>query len=792
MKIFLKQNSNVLKRFKASHSDHSQSSSVRDMSGEVSTVAGPSSGPVIGLTERTDALVRGFVFLLEHHGAPSRVTCQLKEQLHNYLDTSDAEGVWLNRAKYVMTYPLAKFLRNELPPSPGVVFRPTGALRRWMKARLNAFCRKNVHLWYSWLQVKRCALSVSDTMVAAAYEKHFKQLTMPDPCSESSVGFDLLDQIFDNPAFRKVLTQIRSGVGRCFENNFSERVASTSACFEASRKADGQYGALREFLPGLKDFLAYDEQPPVDLEKNANSTYVGYAPNLEAVVQTEDEIPYDLVPDFSAVEYRGGSLLWIGGDELVRMEERNTVRGGHTERVVLERYERYGRIWWNMLTKVRDSRLITTKANLNATIQAVLEPLKIRIISKGPAFEYYEMKPLQKAIHGVMRTMPCFRLIGRPLCPTDLMDCVRNIIHEDDMWHSIDYSAATDGLSSEYGMRILEFILRDVPLEERIKAGKVLGPHLLHYPELRSDGTWSAKGKARGCQTNGQLMGGILSFPILCLANLGVYLHVRRENGRLTEDSLNEVLVNGDDMLYIGKQSEWDLHKTVGKAVGLEMSVGKAYRHRAYANANSTSFVMDLDRYLPQEFGGALLTPYQINFLNVGLVFGQHKVQAREAGTAESHHVTAGCVPNIPVILDGCLPGRQSEVLRYILMNRRKEVREDSRALIIQGKRRYEVCRNLFLPCSQGGMGLTAPQDWQYRVKKIDRRIAASLETEVPRSCFPLPGFPVESDTDPIPPWIRKQPEPSIPEYRLCQGRTRHIPLVPVAPYWFGRGVVLI
>lgn len=792
MKIFLKQKTRALKLLKVPYSDLSQSSRFRDMSGEVPAVAGPSSGPVIGLTERTDALVRGLVFLLEHHGAPSRVTCQLKEQLHNYLDTSDAEGNWLKRAKYALTYPLAKFLRNDPPPSPDAVFRPTGVLRRWMKARLNAFNRKNVHLWYSWLQVKRCALSVSDTMVAAAYEKHFQQLTMPDPCLDNTVGSELLDQIFDNPAFRKVLTHVRKGIGRVYENDFSERVASTSACFESSRKTDGQYGALREFLPGLKDFLAYDEQPPVDLEIMRSTDYIGYLPDLDKILEVQDEIPYDLIPDFASVKYSRGCLQWIGGDELVRMEERNAVRGDHTQMVVVERYERYGRIWWNMLTKVRDSRLITTKANLNATIQAVLEPLKIRIISKGPAFEYYEMKPLQKAIHGVMRTMPCFRLIGRPMCPTDLMDCVRDVITEDDMWHSVDYSAATDGLSSEYGMRILEFILSSIPVEERIRAGKVLGPHLLHYPTLRSDGTWSAKGAARGCQTNGQLMGGILSFPILCLANLGVYLHVRKMNGRLSDNSLNEVLVNGDDMLYIGNQKEWDLHGAVGKAVGLEMSVGKAYRHRAYANANSTSFVMDLDRYLPQEFGGALLTPYQINFLNVGLVFGQHKVQAREAGTAESHHVTSGCVPNIPVILDGCLPGRQSDVLRYILLKRRNEVRQDTKALLIQNRRRYEVSRNLFLPCSQGGMGIVPPIDWQYRVKKIDRRIAASLVPEAPRSCFPLPGYAVESDTEAIPPWVRKQPEPSIPEYRLGQGRIRHIPLVPLVPYWHSRGVVLI
>ena len=326
--------------------------------------------------------------------------------------------------------------------------------------------------------------------------------------------------------------------------------------------------------------------------------------------------------------------------------------------------------------------------------------------------------------------------------------------------------------------------------EDRARAGKVLGPHRLHYPEFKN-GKWTSKGAYRGDQTNGQLMGGILSFPILCLANLGVYLHVRKMSGRLTESSLKEVLVNGDDMLYVGTQDEWRLHAEVGKGVGLEMSVGKAYRHQSYANANSTCFVMDLSKVWTESlFGEARLHPYQINFLNVGLVFGQHKVQVREAGTAESHHVTSGCVPNIPVILDGCLPGRQSEVLRYILLKRRREVREDSRCLVIQGKRQYEVCRNLFLPCSQGGMGIVAPSDWKYCVKKIDRRIAASLVPNGPHSSLPLPGPPVESDAELIPPWIRKTPEPDIPVFRLCQGRLRSMPVVPIFPYWYGPGVV--
>jgi hypothetical protein len=362
------------------------------------------------------------------------------------------------------------------------------------------------------------------------------------------------------------------------------------------------------------------------------------------------------------------------------------------------------------------------------------------------------------------------------------------------MWLSVDYSAATDGLSSKFGLDILEFILSGIPNEEWIRAHKVLGPHNLHYPEL-VNGKWSKEAVLRGLQSNGQLMGGILSFPILCLANLGVYLAVLdATNGSTSASDLKRVLVNGDDMLYVGTGSHWSLHKVIGKAVGLEMSAGKAYKHRSYANANSTCFVFDLGK-APIQDNGVLeanlvnkSSPFQINFLNAGLVFGQHKVQVRSAGTAESHHASGGCVANIPAILSGCLPGRQSDLLRYVLLTRRSEIRAETQCLVKQGHRQHLVARNLFLPICFGGMGIDPPIDWQYRVKKIDRRIAMTklqslLRSNLQLSRSPLQGFPVEDLSEPVPPWIGKVIEPTIPEFDLCHGRLLSIPRETEYPY---------
>jgi hypothetical protein len=109
--------------------------------------------------------------------------------------------------------------------------------------------------------------------------------------------------------------------------------------------------------------------------------------------------------------------------------------------------------------------------------------------------------------------------------------------------------------------------------------------------------------------TNGQLMGSILSFPILCLANLAVYLETTTDYQRGWSDKrrLSSVLINGDDMLYVAPESLWDVHKWVASQVGLELSVGKAYCHDVYANVNSQSVHFDL--------GKEGSTPHLINFL---------------------------------------------------------------------------------------------------------------------------------------------------------------------------------
>ncbi len=605
---------------------------------------------------RTDALLRGLHLICSMHDASDEILRDLSLQVHGYLDTCSMETVWLARCKHLLTYPLSKYLRNEAPPCPDLCFRPTGKLRGWMKSRLISFSRKNTHLWYSWFQAKRSTLPLSDDIVEGTYEKHFKTLTKEDPGSKETI-----DQIFSDPTFINVLGDVRNQVLKRYKGLGADHSPSASACFEKTRGEGGQHLELRDRT------------------------------NL--------------------------SECFIQSDELYRMDcyPRLYDKGGLCCNAVVETRFINRRNDWNTLNELFRQQDLSEP--LNCTIQAVLEPNKVRVISKGESIPYYAMKPLQKAIHGSLRGMDCFRLIGRSFCPTDIIDLQKTAAQSWE-WFSIDYSAATDGLSWNYSGRILRYIISSIPEYDQQLALSVLGPHNLYYPTR--DGHKAFKGVMR----NGQLMGSILSFPILCLANLGVYLAATRDLhvGWTDKDRLGSVLVNGDDMLYAAPRALWSTHVDIAKSVGLEMSVGKAYIHPVYSNINSTSLHCDL-RDLRS-------TPLVINYLNTGLAFDQHKVQVRDDSRLE----TASCddrqessfVGNINLILNGCLPGKRSWMMTWILRQHGQLIKDCCRV-------GYSgVYRNLFLPESIGGMGVELPDaNWRFKILKSDYILFESLISKI-------------------------------------------------------------
>lgn len=589
-------------------------------------------------SDRVEAFLHGVSLVLRHHAAPFEVVKSFREQGKTFLTVSE-EGIFLKRAKYMILWPMSRYLRNEEPPSADLPFHYSGRFWRWAKPRLLSYSRKNTHLWYSFLQSKRAALPVSSDIVFENFEKHRRQMEMPDPLREGCEGSDeLLEEVMGNldPVLRKLQKILKQELLDFFRNPEREiHKASESASLESSRKTGGQAGHLRyrlglEGLRGKEQFFGASE--------------------LGRPVRGPLGLQFNSVEEYQA---RSG--------ELQDLEE---------------------------VLKAEIARFSSVRV-LVANVEAVLEPFKVRTISKGESIPYYLAKRFQLVLHGAMRKMDCFRLIGRPLCPTDLLDLVgqsNNYLDSTECsWMSIDYSAATDGLSARLSSEIMRYLLGNLYIENPNLYNmmlSVLAPHEVHYPKVAGKQLPPVK------QLNGQLMGSVLSFPVLCLANLGLYLTVRRRTREWApfKNLLGSVLINGDDMLYIGSKDEWDLHTILGKRIGLEMSPGKAYFHQRYANVNSTSIDLDLRSEKSD--------PWEIKFLNVGLLNGQHKVLGK-VGSEDDDEIKHPFSAVIDEVVRGSLPGKQGEVFKLYCSMHNVELSKECRGA------------NLFIPKVLGGMGVS-------------------------------------------------------------------------------------
>jgi hypothetical protein len=680
----------------------------------------------VSIIQRTGAIVRGLFEVLSHHDCPSEILSALGEQVHNSLDSLESEVVWLKHAKHMLAAPLAIYLKNEPPVCPEGFRDFTGKVKRWLRSRY-IFNRRNTHLWNSWLQVKRSALPVSDDFVEKVYADHFVSLTKKDLGSPK-----VIDDIMSDHNFLSVLDVVRNKVTKHFgKKHFSSFAPSSNACFEKSRSEGGSLEYLRETLLARSSTGRQGNSVKIEIRSPEFHSMKCYP-----ILRRRCRLDYNVV-----VNVMSQSFYWDDLRVMLREEE------CHTEA-------------------------------LRCTIQAVLEPMKVRVISKGESLPYYAMKPLQKIMHSALKKIPCFRLIGRPLDVTDLIDLntsssepryyddeslssddIDPQCFEEEEWFSIDYSAATDDLSWLYSGRILRYIISGLSEDEQGLALRVLGPHDLYYP------TRDGPKRFRGRQRNGQLMGSILSFPILCLANFGVYLQTMRDlhlsHHWSYKQIISRVIINGDDMLYRAPKSKWEEHISVGKSVGLNMTVGKAYHHRSYANVNSTSFHYDI--------GKEKSVPHRIDFLNVGLLFGQHKVLGSSdegCQIAADHHMPTTYTACWEQIRMGALPGRQTRLLkRYLNLN----LAAISRECLISspiGKEFFPSdgislkarTRNLFVPIHLGGMGWKVPTDGSWKFKlTLNDRLAANVYAagHLIEGIGPSQGFPLNSLSPLSTPWIK-------------------------------------
>jgi hypothetical protein len=392
-------------------------------------------------------------------------------------------------------------------------------------------------------------------------------------------------------------------------------------------------------------------------------------------------------------DYRGSdSIEYELGDEfnneLIAIIE---TRPGYTEEIRGQ--------WCPSLSEVIRS---AKEEDTAVMVQAILEPLKVRLITKGPAYRMWASRYLQKHLWRYLQRFPCFSLTGKTMDISDVQGL--KILSEQNHpafrdWVSGDYSAATDGLNINCTKILFEEILKrtvvDPDLEDILRS--VLYEQVISYPD--------DSGLESCLQCNGQLMGSILSFPILCLINMICYWMSVEEDLCFNPDYQFHpkelaALVNGDDILFKTNDGLYEIWKKNIKNAGFTLSLGKNYVHRKYLTVNSRLF-----------YDGEHLR--EVDYLNVGLLTGQSKLSGRSE---------TKCLP-IWDFFNYSVPGAWDPV------RARKRFFHYQKEWIAQMTRSGNY--NCFLSPERGGLGFH--QCGEFYVTAFQRRLATLIDQRVDR-----------------------------------------------------------
>jgi hypothetical protein len=345
-----------------------------------------------------------------------------------------------------------------------------------------------------------------------------------------------------------------------------------------------------------------------------------------------------------------------------------------------------------------------------AMVAAILEPLKVRLITKGPAVDYFLSKSLQKELFSYLRTFPQFELIGDPLREDHLYRMIEReeYLKKKGMTFSHfvsgDYSAATDNLKITYTKLGLGAALSRFTSPLKQAFWNTLGEHEINYPKKFGIDPFD--------QRSGQLMGSPLSFPFLCTNNLIAYkLSVEDYLGIKVPFRELPCLINGDDILFRTNPEHYQLWKERVASIGFDLSIGKNYIHEKVLTINSTCFQFKDNRF------------NQVNFCNFGLLSGTSKlggsrgeVRDKAVDLADAYTRSVG--------------GAKDKKLAFAKFLTRNSV--DIQRITHRG--RY----NLFLPRMLGGFGLTPYEGITYHVTRFQMCLAKLIKTTLD---FNIVGF---------------------------------------------------
>jgi DNA polymerase III psi subunit len=224
--------------------------------------------------------------------------------------------------------------------------------------------------------------------------------------------------------------------------------------------------------------------------------------------------------------------------------------------------------------------------NINhVNVHAIAEPLKVRTITIGDK-NLYALKPLQKAMFKALDLYKCMTPCKTPDYLDVLQDLYESTKSRRNFWLSGDYTSATDGLHSDIQQTFTDVLVKklgDHPLVPYIIADS--GVHTLNYP------SWTGIKPVQ--QTNGQLMGSLMSFPILCVANAFTLCYALSTKEKLVSMETVPALFHGDDLLARVTHQDYEKWEQVAKSIGLGLSVGKNYLSKEFGSIDSQLYAQN-------------------------------------------------------------------------------------------------------------------------------------------------------------------------------------------------------
>lgn len=311
------------------------------------------------------------------------------------------------------------------------------------------------------------------------------------------------------------------------------------------------------------------------------------------------------------------------------------------------------------------------------------------------------------------------------------------------IWHSVDYKSATDNLNRWSTHAASEAVLEKLAefLPEDFQT--FLGGATIDYPmskDIKKAFEWTKdvygqdvppKLKPSINQTNGQLMGHTLSFPLLCMINLAtLQLALKRvvRDGLMSQldadKVMSRVLINGDDLLFAAPAWFVAYWEVVAKELGLTTTVGKSFSSPSFAMVNNVFYSMVSDP-LQWEKGKRNRI---VGYLNQAIIYGPVRgVPLEELTEADLDAVST---PNnylgrtFQDMAETLPPGLASEYLDGFLRGSPWGFRYGSRI----------VAPHPFVSRRLGGLGLKgdhAPERWRdpKSVSDAQRAIAGACVT---------------------------------------------------------------